>query len=78
MLQIIQAICTNGELILNEKLSSELEGKTIQIMILETNESTQPIDSQESKIQQFLARVNHYSFQLPPDYKFNWEEIYDR
>jgi hypothetical protein len=47
-------------------------------MILEPSESTQPIDSQESKIQQFLARVNHYSFQLPPDYKFNREEIYDR
>ena len=78
MLQIIQAICTNGELILNEKLSSELEGKTIQIMILEPSEFTQPIDSQEWKIQQLLARVNHYSFQLPPDYKFNREEIYDR
>ena len=78
MLQIIQETCTNGELILNEKLSSELEGKTIQIMILEPSESTQAIDSQESKIQQFLARVNHYSFPLPPDYKFNREEIYDR
>jgi ubiquitin len=78
MLQIIQATCTNGELILNEKLSSELEGKTIQIMILEPSESTQAIDSQESKIQQFLARVNNYSFPLPPEYKFNREEIYDR
>ena len=78
MLQIIQATCTNGELILSEKLSSELEGKTIQIMILEPSESTQPLDSQESKIQQFLARVNHYSFPLPSDYKFNREEIYDR
>ena len=78
MRQIIQATCTNGELILSEKLSSELEGKTIQIMILEPSESTQPIDSQESKIQQFLARVNHYSFPLPSDYKFNREEIYDR
>lgn len=78
MLQIIQATCINGELILSEKLSSELEGKTIQIMILEPSESTQPIDSQESKIQQFLARVNNYSFPLPSDYKFNREEIYDR
>lgn len=78
MLQIIQATCTNGELILNEKLSSELEGKTIQIMILEPSESAQPTDSQESKIQKFLARVNNYSFPLSPDYKFNREEIYDR
>ncbi|YAF98362.1 MAG: hypothetical protein AB3A66_12205 [Nodularia sp. CChRGM 3473] len=78
MLQIIQATCTNGELVLSEKLSSELEGKTIQIMILEPSESTQTIDSEESKIQQFLERVNNYSFPLPLDYKFNREEIYDR
>jgi hypothetical protein len=78
MLKIVQATCTNGELVLSEKLSPELEGKTIQIMILEPSESTQPIDSQESKIQQFLARVNNYSFPLPADYKFNREEIYDR
>ncbi|WP_414551508.1 hypothetical protein [Anabaena sp. CCY 0017] len=78
MLQIIQATCTNGELVLSEKLSSELESKTIQIMILEPSESTQAIDSEESKIQQFVERVNNYSFPLPPDYKFNREEIYDR
>ncbi|MCG6133897.1 MAG: hypothetical protein MET45_04440 [Nostoc sp. LLA-1] len=78
MLQIIQATCRNGELVLSEKLSSELEGKTIQIMILEPRESTQTIDSEESKIQQFLERVNNYSFPLPLDYKFNREEIYDR
>ncbi len=60
MLQIIQATCTNGELILSEKLSSELEGKTIQIMIIEPSDSTQLIDSQESKIQKFLGRVNNY------------------
>ncbi|WGV26253.1 hypothetical protein [Halotia branconii] len=78
MLQIIQATCTNGELILNEKLSSELEGKTIKIMIIEPSEYTQAIDSEESKIQQFLAQVNNYSFQLPADYKFNRDEIYER
>lgn len=78
MLQIIQATCTNGKLVLSEKLSSELEGKTIQIMIIEPSESTQGIDYEESKIQQFLDRVNNYSFPLPPDYKFNREEIYDR
>jgi hypothetical protein len=78
MLQIIQATCTNGELVLSEKLSSELEGKTIQIMILEPSKSTQIIDSQESKVEQFLARVNNYSFPLPADYEFNREEIYYR
>ncbi|MBD2360545.1 hypothetical protein H6G36_04965 [Anabaena minutissima FACHB-250] len=53
MLQIIKATCTNGELILSEKLSSELEGKTLQVMIIEPSEPNQ--DHQASKIQQFLA-----------------------
>ncbi|BAT53260.1 unknown protein [Nostoc sp. NIES-3756] len=78
MLQIIKATCTNGELVLSEKLSSELEGKTLQIMIIEPSEPNQAIDSQASKIAQFLERVNNYSFPLPADYKFNRDEIYDR
>ena len=78
MLKIVQATCTNGELVLSEKLSPELEGKTIQIVILEPSQSTQTIDYGESKIQQFLAQVNKYSFLLPPDYKFNREEIYEQ
>jgi hypothetical protein len=76
MLQIIKATCTNGELILSEKLSSELEGKTLQIMIIEPSETNQ--DHQASKIQHFLARVDNYSFQIPADYKFNRDEIYER
>ncbi|GEM_PF-2524856 len=55
MLKVLQATCTNGELVLNEKLSPELEGKTIQIMILDPSESTELIDSKESKVKQFLA-----------------------
>ncbi|WP_255512618.1 hypothetical protein [Sphaerospermopsis sp. LEGE 08334] len=43
MLQIIQATCTNGELILNEKLSSELEGKTIQIRFYRTCYAKLPV-----------------------------------
>lgn len=64
MLKIVQATCTNGELILSEKLSPELEGKTIQIMIFEPSTSTQPLDSQESKVKQFLTQVNKYSFPI--------------
>jgi hypothetical protein len=47
-------------------------------MIIEPSEPNQEIDSQASKIEQFLERVNNYSFSLPADYKFNREEIYDR
>ncbi|MEH1856347.1 MAG: hypothetical protein V7L11_32830 [Nostoc sp.] len=78
MLKIFQATCTNGELVLSEKLSPELEGKTIQIVILEPTQSTQTIDDGESKIHQFLEKVNNYSFLLPPDYQFNREEIYEQ
>ncbi|XHR80917.1 MAG: hypothetical protein ACFKPT_22090 [Gloeotrichia echinulata GP01] len=69
MVKILQATCTNGELVLSEKLSSELEGKTVQIMIFEKKESSETIDSGETKIQQFLEQVNNYSFQLPTDYR---------
>lgn len=42
-------------------------------MIIEPSEPNQ--EHQPSKIQQFLAQVNNYSFQLPADYKFNRDEI---
>ena len=78
MLKIVQATCTNGELVLSEKLSPELEGKTIQIVILEPTQSTQTIDNGESKIHQFLEKVNKYSFRLPQNSQFNREEIYEQ
>ncbi|GAA6619862.1 hypothetical protein [Scytonema sp. NUACC26] len=78
MVKLVQATYTNGELILREKLDSELEGKILQIMIFESSEFDETIDSSEFKIKRFLERVKNYSFQLPPDYKFNREEIYDR
>ncbi|MEH1871283.1 hypothetical protein [Nostoc sp.] len=78
MLKIVQATCTNGELVLSEKLSPELEGKTIQFLILEPSQSTQTIDDGESKIHKFLEKVNNYSFRLPQDYQFNPEEIYEQ
>ena len=78
MIKILQATCTNGELVVSEKLSPELEGKTIQIMIFEPSESSETRNSGESKIQQFLERVKNYSFNLPANYKFNREELYER
>jgi hypothetical protein len=77
MVKILQATCTNGELVLTEKLSPELEGKTIQVMIIEPSEPTLDIGDEDLKIRQFLTRVNNYSFQVPADYKFNREEIYE-
>ena len=83
MLKILQATCNNGELILNEKLSEELEGKNLQIMIFESITSVgEPLESAtnstELQINHFLQAVQKYSFKLEPGYKFNREEIYDR
>ncbi|GJD18299.1 unknown protein [Rivularia sp. IAM M-261] len=74
MVKLLQATCNNGELILNEKLSSELEGKSLQIMIIDSNESNQDTSSNESKLKKFMERVNNYSFQLPDNYKFNRDD----
>ena len=78
MVKIVQATYTNGELVLSEKLNPELEGKTVQIMIFEPSESSETMDSRETKIKEFLTRVKNYSFKIPSGYKFNREEIYDR
>lgn len=80
MVKIVQATCSNGELILSEKLSPEVEGKTLQIIILDPSETsdTDGIDSRGANIKQFLERVKNYSFKLPPDYKFNREELFER
>ncbi|BDA75073.1 unknown protein [Calothrix sp. PCC 7716] len=78
MVQLLQGICNNGKLILKEELSSELEGKSLQVMIIDTSESNQDFSSHESKLKQFMEQVKRYSFRLPEDYKFNRDEIYDR
>jgi len=83
MLKILQATCNNGELILNEKLSEELEGKNFQIMIFDSITSPEkplesPKDSTHLQIKHFLQAAQTYSFNLEPGYKFNREEIYDR
>ena len=78
MVKIVQATCSNGELVLSEKLNPELEGKTVQIMIFELSESSETMDSREPKIKEFLAQVKNYSFKIPSDYKFDREEIYNK
>jgi hypothetical protein len=80
MLKILEATCHNGELVLNEKLSPELEGKKLKITILEgeEQETTEDIEARRARITRCLEHAEKYSFQLPLDYKFNRDEIYDR
>ncbi len=80
MTRILQATCHNGELILTEKLDSALEGKTLKIMILADSEPNQPPspENRRSQIAQFLEKAQQHSFKLPPNYRFDRDEIYDR
>ncbi|MCL1464356.1 hypothetical protein [Argonema galeatum] len=71
MSKIFQATCNNGNLILDEKLSNEWEGKSFQVILVENDEI-------EVKKQRFFEFVERSSFTLPDDYQFNREELYER
>jgi hypothetical protein len=71
MYKLRQATCNNGNLILDEKLSKEWEGKSFQVIVFETDEIA-------IKKKRFFDFVDHYSFTIPNDYQFNREELYER
>ena len=71
MYKVLQATCNNGNLILDEKLSNEWEGKSFQIIILETDENT-------VKKKRFFDFVDQHHFTLPDSYQFTREDIYER
>lgn len=76
----LQATCSNGTLIPDRQLSSDLEGKTLQIIILEPEDrpSTDEASAALTKVEAFLETVQQYSFKIPTDYTFNRDELYDR
>ena len=71
MYKVLQATCQNGHLVLKEKLAPELEGKNLQIILVET-------DNLEAKKERFFKLADAHSFVLPKDYQFNREELHDR
>ncbi len=71
MYKLLQATCNNGNLILDEKLSKEWEGKSIQVIVFETDEIA-------IKKKRFFDFVAQYYFTIPNDYQFNREELYER
>ena len=76
----LQATCSSGTLIPDRKLSSDLEGKTLQIIILEP-EDRPDIDEASvalDKVEEFLEGVQQYSFKIPTDYTFNRDKLYNR
>lgn len=76
----LQATCSNGTLIPDRQLSSDLEGKTLQIIILEPEDcpSIDEASAALTKVEAFLETVQQYSFKIPTDYTFNRDELYDR
>ena len=71
MSQILQATYQNGRLVLNQKLSNVIEGQTLKILVLESNDTA-------LKKSRFLSAVDRHAFKLPKDYHFNRDELHDR
>ena len=71
MYKISQAIYQNGHLILSEKLSPEMEGKNLKIIILGTDSVTAQRDN-------FFRLVDKHAFTLSENYKFDREDLYAR
>lgn len=71
MNRILEATYQNGTLMLKEKLSSNLEGKKVKIILIDNEEL-------DTKKQQFFKLASQHSAQLPENYQFNREEIYDK
>lgn len=81
MTKILEATYSNGNLILSEALDPGLEGKKLRVMIIENNEEIQAEDAEverRAKVKRFLEHAKQYSAQIPPDYKFNRDELYER
>jgi hypothetical protein len=70
MYQLLQATYHDGHLVLKQKLNTQLEGKLLHIVVL-TTEDASPLD-------QFLQFVDLHPIQLPENYRFNRNELYDR
>lgn len=71
MNRILEATCHNGNLMLEEKLPESMEGKKIKIILVED-------DSLEKRKAKFLELLDKHSFNLPENYQFNREEIYEK
>jgi hypothetical protein len=82
MTQILKATCVNGGLLLEQPLNPRLEGKTLELVVIESSqEAVTELDETaqwEERALHFLEKAKEYSFKLPPDYKFDRDEIYDR
>lgn len=78
MSKVIQATYHDGNLVLDEKLDTALEGKKLTLILVEAESSSQSELEQQERIRKFLEWSQQYSAKLPPDYKFDREEAHER
>ena len=71
MVEIRQATYRNGSLVLKKKLTPQMEGKIVSVLIF-TAEAT------PGRKEQFLRFVDQHRFSLPENYHFDREELYER
>lgn len=78
MTKILEATYSNGNLILSETLDPALEGKKLKVIVVEAQETIENLTSEQrvQRVKDFLAWAKQISFRLPPDYKFDRNEIY--
>jgi hypothetical protein len=75
MNKILQATYRDGNLILEERLDSILEGKKLTLILV----NSEPMENNlEGRKQKFLDWEKQYSAQLPADYQFDREEAHER
>lgn len=69
MYKILTGNYRQGHLVLDETLDSDWEGKRVNIIVYDVEESS-------NKQQKFFDLVDKQSFDLPLDYRFNRDELY--
>lgn len=68
---MLEAIYRNGVLVPDRSLGAENEGKKFKLIVVEEKVPA-------TEIELFLRFVEAHSFNLPGDYRFNRDEIYER
>lgn len=71
MTTMIEAIYRNGALILSHRLEHIREGQTVRVIV------TTPTETQTA-LARFWQFVADHPISLPPDYRFQREELYER
>ena len=78
MNKFLRATYHDGNLVLDEKLDTALEGQKLTLILVEA-ESSSPLEiEQTGRTQRFMEWAQQYSAKLPSDYQFDREEAHER